>query len=103
MKGNAGQVQKGNISSEAIEVREKLRCLDPAEGLGVMGWLLMRMEHNISPEHLDKVHCPQPINDFRLLFGLSLSTFYIFRRVFVLPVILKHWPRVLRGSALSTL
>lgn len=53
--GGCCQVQRGNVSQRALEVKEKLRMLNPAEGLGLIGWLLNRMENNIAPQHLDKV------------------------------------------------
>jgi hypothetical protein len=53
------QVQTGKVSQSALDVKERLRDLDPVEGLGVIAWLLGRMEQNIKPQQLDQV-CSEP-------------------------------------------
>ena len=43
-------VATGHISAEAAEVKERLRRLDPAEGLGIFAWVFLRLARDTAPD-----------------------------------------------------
>lgn len=47
LKGMAAVVARGQLSEGAKEVRDKLRRLDPAEGIGILAWLVDSLSRNV--------------------------------------------------------
>ena len=48
-------VSRQEVSQAALQARDALCSLDPAEGLGVVAWLVQAMMHNAPPEHANSV------------------------------------------------
>ena len=55
---------------DGIAVRDRLRKLDPAEGLAVIAWLLDRLPRNVKPSGVPQARhtcCPWRVQHGRLL------------------------------------
>ena len=46
---NRAPLLQGRLSQEALEVRQKLRSLAPAEGVGILAWLVETLSRTAQP------------------------------------------------------
>ncbi len=55
MKEMAAMAARGQLSQGAMEVRNKLRQLDPAEGLSILAWLVDALSRNVQHDGTPQV------------------------------------------------